>query len=232
MVPPSSAEIDPTATIDAVGDALGALAGGSLPDWSRVAATAQVRRLRPGDTLYRQGDEHPFVYVVVGGLLRYTYHLSPSKWRILGFSRAGELAGPNPLLPVHWVEPIMASSPPPRPAVAEPLRGRAEHTLNAVNDCVVVQLVADVMRLLIQKHPQWMRLIIVADSQLLATKAARIHDLTTLTPEQLYLKVAFEEPDVIRACSQRDIASLVGVSPEALSRITSRIRERERQSAG
>jgi len=51
----------------------------------------------------------------------------------------------------------------------------------------------------------------------------RIHEYMFNTPEENYLQLLENSPDVIQKISQQDIASFLGITPQSLSRIKSRI---------
>lgn len=69
--------------------------------------------------------------------------------------------------------------------------------------------------------------------ELLLLRTFRLKDHLVLSAEERYLKVLREEAALVRQISQRDLALYLGVTPEALSRIAARARERQRlQAAG
>lgn len=203
------------------------LAGGPLPDWEALASRAVLQQVNAGTTLYKTGDRHEYYYLVVGGLLK-AISSHGKLTRVFGFLRPGEIIGPRPVLPRPWRDSLELAYVRPVPAVAAALDGYASHNLMTTTNSVLLRVSATAIDHLVQRHHRWMRLAFSVSAYQLAARAARVEDLLVLSPEEHYLRLAAEEPDILRLAPQRDIASLIGISPEALSRITARIRERER----
>lgn len=63
----------------------------------------------------------------------------------------------------------------------------------------------------------------LASEQLFMEKASRELSLLNDTPEQRYLKLFTEQPDLIKRIPLQYIASYIGITPQALSRIRKRI---------
>jgi CRP-like cAMP-binding protein len=86
---------------------------------------------------------------------------------------------------------------------------------------------------LTDRHREWSTLAIRLLTELLLLRTLRLKDRLVLSAEERYLKVLREESALVRLISQRDLAQYLGVTPEALSRIAARARERQRlQPAG
>lgn len=206
------------------------LAGGSLPNWSDVQEAAEIRSLEANSVLYGEGDQHDFLYIIGDGLLKVS-SVQGGKVRVYGFVRSDDLVAPKPVLPTTWAQLLVDNNRPANPLTADVVGGSAGHTLTTITPATVVALPYGPILQLVEAHPEWMRVVITMSAYKLAARSARIEGLLFLSPEERYRGLLSQEPDVLRAAPQRDIASLLGVSPEAFSRLTSRLRERERERA-
>lgn len=63
----------------------------------------------------------------------------------------------------------------------------------------------------------------------IANRATKIAiSLSSDTPEERYLNLINNEPDLFQRIPQKHIANFIGISPESLSRIRSRISKRQK----
>ena len=65
------------------------LAGGPLPRWPDFATQVQLKSVEAGGTVFMQGAEHPYVYVVRRGLIKNVYLRDTGDAWIKSFSSEG-----------------------------------------------------------------------------------------------------------------------------------------------
>lgn len=212
-----------------VGAHLAALVDGTLPGWSRVAETAHLMTVAPGGTIYREGEAHPHLYFVVSGLLRSTADRAGDE-RVLGFTRPGQIDSPTPILPPSWAQTAMTAYGNARPSVRASFLTSTNGAVASAPSTIIRFDVAPVVDL-VATEPVWARLVLTITAQHLASRGARLRDLLVLTPQERYEKVLLEEPEVVKAVSQRELAYMLGITPESLSRISARLRQRQRVRA-
>lgn len=73
------------------------------------------------------------------------------------------------------------------------------------------------------KHPRFEAFCRSGVEQMMGAKQDQLSEFITLNPEQRYIKLREERPDLINRVPQYHIASYLGIKPETLSRIRKRI---------
>src|SRR5690242_19642671 len=65
------------------------LVGGPLPSWDRFSSELNTRAIKAGASVFMQGTEHPFVYVVKSGLIKNLYLRVDGETWIKSFAQEG-----------------------------------------------------------------------------------------------------------------------------------------------
>lgn len=74
-----------------------------------------------------------------------------------------------------------------------------------------------------EKFPRFESLCRVISEEIIAKQQLNYDDFKTSTPEQRYLKLLEQRPDLIERVPQYHIASFLGIKPQSLSRLKARI---------
>jgi CRP-like cAMP-binding protein len=82
------------------------------------------------------------------------------------------------------------------------------------------------------RAPVWTTIGRVLAEQLAVAKAQREHDLLTLDAEARWAALIARNPDLPKRVAQRHLASFLGITPEALSRLRRKIHERNKSARG
>lgn len=204
-------------------------AGAALPEWDAFAATAQLCSGAPGKLLSpatKDASGGPGIHLVTSGVLKATVTTSAGRLRIMSFPRTGDIVASLGFLAAASQTTIPVSHDP-----GEPLPGDAK--LTAVVATTTLRFDGAVAIALAERHRAWSTLALRLLMELLLLRTFRLNDHLVLSAEERYLKVLREEAALVRQISQRDLALYLGITPEALSRIAARARERQRlQPAG
>lgn len=83
---------------------------------------------------------------------------------------------------------------------------------------------------LYRKHPRFETFCRSGVEQMLGSKHDLLVDILTLKPEDRYLKLQQERPELINRLPQYQIASYLGIKPETLSRIRTRLALKSKQN--
>lgn len=82
---------------------------------------------------------------------------------------------------------------------------------------------ADKETALYKKHPRFESFCRSGMEQMMGASQEQVSELITLKPETRYKKLLQERPDLLNRVPQYQIASFLGISPEALSRMRNRV---------
>lgn len=178
--------------------------------------------LDPGDVLIEAGSAPDHVYFVLDGLLQALISGGHHAGRTIMFY------GPQQLVVLlgslratyheHQGDAYMGR------IVRSRAQGDSAMTIRAAHRSQVLRLRADQLQQRVDQDLKWAK---IAVNQLVVTAVIleeQLFDLLMLTREEHYLKFVNEYPDLVRAIKSKELASLMGVTPEALSRIKGRIR--------
>ncbi len=76
---------------------------------------------------------------------------------------------------------------------------------------------------LYQKHPRFETFCRKGMEEMMGAKQSQLTEIITLKPEKRYEKLQRERPELLNRVPQYQIASYLGITPEALSRIRNRL---------
>ena len=180
--------------------------------WRALGGLLRARRLDKGDFLSKEGEKPSDFAIVRSGMLRFYYVDVDGAEATKAFRGPGELAAPY----------------------AELLMGIPSRTyIQAMEDSEV--LVADFARLhgLFARHQSWQEVARLIAEHFYVIKERREFELLQLSAEERYERFTRDFPGLIGRVSQYHVASYLGITPVALSRIVSRRRRRvERKKRG
>lgn len=99
----------------------------------------------------------------------------------------------------------------------------SRHSIETIEDCEVLAISYKDFQQLLESKPQLNKLL----RKILEERFVALHDLYTSqildSPEDRYIKLQKERPDLINRIPQHQIATYLGVTPVSLSRIRNRI---------
>ncbi len=93
----------------------------------------------------------------------------------------------------------------------------------AMEDAEVLQLDHASMHAAFEKYPVWQKFGRLIAEYVFVMVSFRSQDLLFKTPEELYLQLMQEKPHILDRVPLKYIASYLGITPEALSRIRKRV---------
>jgi CRP-like cAMP-binding protein len=179
---------------------------------AELAAAADARLLKKGEHLLRIGEVAGHLFFVGQGLLRY-YHLDA----VTGTERTGQFFDRGQV--VTDVDSFLSGQP-------------AKTSFQAIAPSEVLRLPrAAILAAYDADHgiERFGRLMV---QEALVGSQRRAERLLTLSPEEIYRIFVTTRPEVARRVPQYLIASYLGITPEALSRIRGRALRRGRAAEG
>lgn len=185
----------------ALHDRLGALAPISPKTWKAIVALGSRMSLAKGEYFSQPGEKATRFAVVISGLLRHYYLDSAGKESVKAFRGPMELSGPY----------------------AEIIQGRPSRTfieaLTAselfVFEVAQVDAAAESSLELQRLFRRFVEVQFVAKEQ-------REYEFLLLTAEERYRQFCASLPELLQHIPQHQIASYIGITPVALSRIRGR----------
>lgn len=173
----------------------------------------QVRlvKVKRGDVLQRSGDEAKHAYFVRSGLLRSYTVDNKGKEHVFMFAPEG------------WISSDIQSTAMQSPAIL---------TIDALEDSEVEVIRADIFEELVNKHmgshPDFTALELHRLLRRIAVLQKRVLLLLSASASDRYQEFISTYPNLQQRVSQRLIASYLGITPEALSRIRVELIKSER----
>ena len=155
-----------------------------------------------GELVFRQGDKNHFLYFVEKGLLKAFYLTHDGKEYIKSFIKEGEQIGSLTAL------------------VSE---DTCSFSLVCLEPCVLYRIEFSKVLNLLNVNPELAQIIIQELIALAMKKERREYELLCLSAAERYLRFMQRTPDLAVRLTQNDIARYLGITPVALSRISSKL---------
>lgn len=176
-----------------------------LPDeeWAFAAPHFEWRRFRRGDYLARADEQMTHSHHIACGLVRLFYTSADGTEKTKGFAAEGRVVGS---------------------AASKILGDPAGFDIQALEDTETLALPFAVADLLVTRHVAWERLRRLALERLFLEKEQREKDFLTLDAMQRYRAFLARSPELAQRLALHHIASYLGITPVALSRIRRKMR--------
>ena len=104
----------------------------------------------------------------------------------------------------------------------------SEYYIACVEDSLITVSNPDMEDEMFAKFPKFETLCRILSEELLAKKQLDFDEFKTSSPEQRYLNLLENRPDLIQRVPQYQLASFLGIKPQSLSRLRSRIHEKRK----
>jgi CRP/FNR family transcriptional regulator, anaerobic regulatory protein len=173
----------------------------SEEEWNAHQAFLSKRSIKKGGYLLRAGEVCNYVTFINKGFFR-IYHTVGDEERTANFAFDGNY--------VTDYSSFVSRLP-------------SADNIVAMEDAEVLNLHYDDLQKAYEQYPVWQKFGRKVAEYIILFMADRNRSLLFLTPEQYYIKVMKDRPKVIANVPLKYIASYLGVTPEALSRIRKRM---------
>ncbi|MCB1754174.1 MAG: Crp/Fnr family transcriptional regulator [Gammaproteobacteria bacterium] len=171
-------------------------------DW--LSAQLQKRVFKPGQNLFFPGSPDAGIHFIERGLVRYYYSNAEGNERNHGFAAEANLVGCFPVFAGY---------------------DRCPLTVQALEETATLYVSGDIVRRFSSRHACWIKFQMRLMAHVALRKAAREETLLLDSPEQRYISFIDNFGKILPRIPQYHIASFIGVTPVALSRIRKRINQ-------
>ncbi|MGJ8685684.1 MAG: Crp/Fnr family transcriptional regulator [Nonlabens sp.] len=158
------------------------------------------RQINKGTILLKEGQKSKESYFVLKGCIR-TYYIIKGEEKTTAFYTEMEGITPNCVIN------------------KEP----SEYYIATTEDSIITTSNPDMEAEIFQKFPKFESLCRILSEELLAKEQINFDGFKTSSPEQRYLKLLEKRPDLIQRVPQHQLASYLGIKPQSLSRLRTRI---------
>ncbi|WP_198652094.1 Crp/Fnr family transcriptional regulator [Chitinophaga deserti] len=175
-------------------------------DLLKVIQGTKQRVLAPGEIYIREGENSQRLAYIKEGLIR-CYHVNDK--------------GDEITVLLRWEEQIIASYD------SILLHKPSRFTYHALEPTTVLEVNYDEMERLLENKPVFEKARYHFVLDMLAQSLERIESFVLQTPEERYLQLIQDKPDLLQRISDKHVATLLGITPVSLSRIRKRIISRQ-----
>ncbi|MES2827134.1 MAG: Crp/Fnr family transcriptional regulator [Bacteroidota bacterium] len=174
----------------------------TLAELMLILDTAVVRELAADEVYIQQGNTSRKLAYIQKGLVR-AYHLKES--------------GEEITVLLRWEDQFFNSYD--SVFLGQPSR----FTYKTMEDTVILESDYDTFMELINSSPKFSKAKDFFMTKMMAELLQRIESFVLLSPQERYLKLLSDKPDIVQRCPDKHIATLLGITPVSLSRIRKRL---------
>lgn len=167
---------------------------------AQIIAKSKLRKLKPGELFIKEGEVSSGPAYIAKGVMR-SYVKVDGEEKTVVFRKDSEFIG---ALPSMFND---------EPAV---------ETVVAVENCIILTLDWKGFRQLAAKNSIIGRAYSRVIEGMMLESVDRIHEFTTLSAEQRYVKFIQENKDLLNRVQLRQVASYIGITEQSLSRMRAR----------
>lgn len=165
-----------------------------------IIALDIFRTIKKGTVLLKEGEYSDKGYFVLKGCLR-TYYVIDGEEKTTAFYTEMEGVTPNCVLTKTPSKYYIASN----------------------EDSIITITTPNMEKEIFEKFPRFESLCRVLSEELLAKQQIDFDQFKTSSPEQRYKHILENRPDLIQRVPQYQLASFLGITPQSLSRLRSRM---------
>lgn len=161
------------------------------------------RTVKKGTVLLKEGQLSDEGYFVLKGCLR-TYYIIEGDEKTTEFYTEMEGITPNCVLS----------------------KEASEYYISCAEDSIITVSNPDMEAEVFEKFPKFESLCRILSEELISKNQTSFDAFKTSSPEQRYLNLLKNRPDLVQRIPQHQLASYLGITPQSLSRMRNRIIEK------
>lgn len=171
-----------------------------------IASLDIFRSIKKGTILLKEGQRSLESYFVLNGCIR-TYYIIDGEEKTTAFHT--ELEGFTP----HCVMN----------------KNQSEYYVSCIEDTILIVANSDMEVEINGKFPKFETLCRILSEERLAKQQIDFDEFKLSSPEQRYQNLLKNRPDLIQRVPQHQLASFLGIKPQSLSRLRTRILEKSKE---
>lgn len=161
------------------------------------------RSVKKGTILLKEGQKSTDSYFVLKGCIRVFYNLDGEEKTTAFYTEMDAL---TPHCVIH--------------------KAPSKYFISCVEDSILTISNSDMGVEINSKFPKFEIMCRILSEELLAKQQIDFDEFKTSSPEQRYLNLLQNRPDLIQRVPQHQLASFLGIKPQSLSRLRARILEK------
>jgi CRP-like cAMP-binding protein len=162
------------------------------------------RTLKKGTILLKEGQHSLEGYFVLKGCLR-TYYIIDGEEKTTDFYTEMEGVTPNCVVS----------------------KQASEYFISCAEDSIITVSNPDMEAEVFEKFPKFESLCRILSEQLISKNQSSFDEFKTSSPEQRYLNLLESRPALVQRVPQHQLASYLGITPQSLSRMRTRLLEKK-----
>jgi len=162
------------------------------------------RSVKKGTILLKEGQRSNESYFVLKGCIR-TYYIIDGEEKTTAFFTEMDALTPH----------CVATKTP------------SQYYISCLEDTIVTVSNSDMEVEINTKFPKFETMCRLLSEELLAKQRLDLDEFKTSSPEQRYLNLLQNRPDLIQRVPQHQLASFLGIKPQSLSRLRARLLEKK-----
>ncbi|WP_421826647.1 Crp/Fnr family transcriptional regulator [Larkinella sp.] len=162
------------------------------------------RSVKKGTILLKEGQKSQECYFVLKGCMR-KYYIIDGEEKTTAFYTEMDALTPHCVMN----------------------RAPSDYFISCVEDSILTVSNADMEVEINSKFPKFETMCGKLSEELLAKQQINFDEFKTSSPEQRYLNLLQNRPDLIQRVPQHQLASYLGIKPQSLSRLRARILEKK-----
>lgn len=163
------------------------------------------RAFKKGTILLKEGQRSPEGYFVLKGCIR-AFYVIDGEEKTTEFYTEMEGVTPNCVI----------------------TKQPSEYFISCTEDSIITVSNPDMETEIFQKFPKFETLCRILSEKLLAKNQILFDEFKTSSPEQRYLNLLQNRPDLLQRVPQHQLASYLGITPQSLSRMRARLIEKKK----
>lgn len=169
-----------------------------------IIESAFIRSYKKGTTLLEEGEISNECYFIIKGCIR-SFYIRDGEEKTTEFYTEEQAVTPS----------------------AYGKKTPSEYYLECIEDTIVGVGTPDLETKMYQKFPQLVSLNQAIGEAIMAKQQSKFAEFKMASPEERYLALLQNRPDLVQKAPQHQIASYLGIKPESLSRIRKRIMKKK-----